>query len=100
MADKIPVKVDSALEDLIPGFLENMSKNVELFREAIAKNDFEFCRARGHNIKGSGGGYGFHRISELGKVIEDAAKAEDMGTITKAVDEYEDYLNRVDITYG
>jgi len=99
MSQEILVKIDSALEDLIPGFLENMNKNVGLFREALAGDDIEFCRSRGHNLKGSGGGYGFDRITEIGKVIENAAKAGDKPTISQSVDELEDYLNRVKVTF-
>ena len=99
MADKIKIEVDSALEDLIPGFLNNMNENVRLFREALGKDDFDFLRSRGHNIKGSGGGYGFDRITALGRIIEAAAKESNKDPIVEAVNELEDYLGRVDIVF-
>ena len=99
MPDKIKVEIDSSLEELIPRFLNNMNNNVTLFREALEKGDMETCRSTGHKIKGSGGGYGFNKITEIGKTIEEAAKASDSDSIAKAVDEYEDYLSRIEVVY-
>jgi DNA-binding NarL/FixJ family response regulator len=58
------VKIDRDLEDLIPGYLEKRLADVTSIREAAGKNDFEMIRVLGHTMKGSGGGYGFDRITE------------------------------------
>ena len=98
-SDKIQVVVDADLEELIPGFLENRSKDVGNLRSALAGDDFETLRSVGHSLKGVGGGYGFDLISEIGAKIETAAKAGDKDSIPGLIDEFADYLERVEITF-
>lgn len=98
-ADKIKVEVDSDLEDLIPTYLSNLDKNLQKIVDAITGGDFEQCRVLGHNMKGSGGGYGFHDLSRYGKQIEDAAKQNNADEIQKTLDQIRDYLTRIEITY-
>ncbi len=96
---KIRVEVDSDLEDLIPTYLSNLDGNLEKLAAAVAAGDFEQARILGHNMKGSGGGYGFHDLSTHGKTIEDAAKASDAATITETLGKIRDYLGNIDIVY-
>ena len=44
--EKIIVQVDSDLEDLIPGYLENRNKDIESITEALRQNDFETISAK------------------------------------------------------
>ncbi|MEQ9362693.1 MAG: Hpt domain-containing protein [Leptospirales bacterium] len=97
--DTIKVEVDADLEDLIPTYLSNLDKNLEKITAAVGSGDFEQCRVLGHNMKGSGGGYGFHDLSRYGKQIEDAAKESNDGEIQKTLDQIKDYLTRIDISY-
>ena len=97
--DTIKVEVDSDLEDLIPTYLSNLDKNLQKITDAVSANDMEQCRVLGHNMKGSGGGYGFHDLSKYGKQIEEAAKTGNAGEISKTLDQIRDYLTRIDITY-
>jgi HPt (histidine-containing phosphotransfer) domain-containing protein len=98
-ADKIIVKVDSDLEDLIPGFLENRRKDVKSLREALAANKIESLRSIGHSLKGVGGGYGFTGLSEIGADIEKTAKSGEISPIGGLIDKMTDYLDRVEISY-
>lgn len=100
MSEKeIQVIIDRDLEDLIPGFMENRKADVVKMREALAQQDFESLRSTGHSLKGVGGGYGFAFISEIGAVIESAAKINDMETITSSIDKLENYLVNVRISF-
>lgn len=98
-SEKIVVRVDPDLEDLIPEFLENRHKDTESITQLLKDEDFENIRILGHSMKGSGGGYGFDRISEIGKSIEDAAKTKDWEIIKGCVGELSSYLNRVEVSY-
>ena len=71
----VSVIVDRDLEDLIPGYLSNRERDVAKVAEALAAGDFETLRVIGHSMKGSGGGYGFDALSDLGSQIEQAALA-------------------------
>jgi HPt (histidine-containing phosphotransfer) domain-containing protein len=98
-AQRIVVNVDAELEDLVPGFLENRRSDVGKMRTALSTGEFDAIRVLGHSMKGSGGGYGFNAITDIGRRIEDAAKVRDSDSIVRAIDELSDYLERVDVVY-
>jgi CheY-like chemotaxis protein len=93
------VKVDKDLEDLIPGYLEKRLVDVSSIRDAAGSGNFEAIRVLGHTMKGSGGGYGFDRITEIGRQIEDAAKQGDKDECLRRADELASYLTHLTITY-
>jgi PAS domain S-box-containing protein len=93
------VKIDRDLADLIPGYLEKRHADVASIREAAGKNDFEMIRVLGHTMKGSGGGYGFDRITEIGRELEEAAKTGDKEKCLQHANELADYLAHLTIAY-
>lgn len=97
--EKITVKIDPDLEELIPGFLENRLRDITNLKAASSNNDFEALKSIGHSLKGVGGGYGFAMITQLGADIELLAKANDISRIRQRISELEDYLQRIDIQY-
>ncbi|MEO7743540.1 MAG: ATP-binding protein, partial [Usitatibacter sp.] len=70
---RIVVRVDPNLADLIPGFLENRRRDVATIATALGQADFEAIRIVGHNMKGSGAGYGLVAITEIGASLEQSA---------------------------
>jgi HPt (histidine-containing phosphotransfer) domain-containing protein len=65
--------VDAGLAKLVPSFLENRRRDLEAIASALARSDYDNVRILGHNMKGSGAGYGFDRITEIGASLEQAA---------------------------
>ncbi|MCE5281438.1 MAG: Hpt domain-containing protein [Deltaproteobacteria bacterium] len=98
--EKIVVKIDPDLAELIPGYLENRTQDILQILEALERADFETIRTLGHGMKGSGGGYGFAPITEIGKVIETAAKEGKAGEIREGVESLRSYLEKVEVVYG
>ena len=96
---EIVVTVAKDLEDLIPVFFKNRLKEVEALRAALAAADFAQLAQLGHRMKGVGSSYGFARVSDLGKVIEDAAKAAERAPIDASIVEYAEYLANVKVVY-
>lgn len=97
---KIVVYVDAELEDLIPGFLENRQSDIKSMSEALRQGDYETIRILGHTMKGTGGGYGFDAITEIGASLEQFAK--DKATpeeIQKKIDELSTYLEHLKVVY-
>ncbi|HVP09009.1 MAG TPA: Hpt domain-containing protein [Burkholderiales bacterium] len=99
MSEPITVTVAKDLEDLVPTFMKNRGKELDALRAALAVGDLEQMRQLGHRMKGVGNSYGFEQVSQLGKQIEDGAKADDRTTLEKRLAEYADYLARVKIVY-
>ncbi len=93
------VTVDKSLEDLIPTFLGNRRKELEALRVALAAADFEQLRQLGHRMRGVGNSYGFDRVSDIGRVIEDGARSGDKAGIEKQIADYGDYLSKLQISY-
>ena len=62
-------------------YINHTSKELVTIMDNLETNSFDSLRTFGHNIKGSGGMYGFNEVTEIGAVIEAAAKDEDMALI-------------------
>ena len=97
--EKIIVTVDSDLEDLIPGFLENRNLDIKTIYDALARDDYDAIAKLGHSMKGVGGGYGFDTITDIGRSIEQAAKDKNPQKIKASLSELSDYLEHVEIVF-
>jgi len=95
----IVVKVDADLEDLIPGYLENRSKDINKIVNCMQAGDYDTIRRLAHRMKGSGGGYGFDGITDIGAAMEQAALARDANGIEEQVRILQDYLTGVEVVY-
>lgn len=93
------VTISRDLEDLVPVFMKNRHKELEVLRKALAEADFEQLRQLGHRMKGVGNSYGFSKVSDLGKQIEDGAHPGNEGHLQSCIEDYADYLSKVTITY-
>lgn len=91
------VFVDEDILDLVDGYLESCKESVKEIAELLAKEDFENVKRIGHNLKGSGSGYGFEDISKFGKAIEDNAANTNLQPIIDAANDLEAYLNQVSV---
>ncbi|MFZ1908954.1 MAG: Hpt domain-containing protein [Burkholderiales bacterium] len=93
------VVVAKDIADLVPVFMNNRKKELETLRTALAAQDFAQLRQLGHRMKGVGNSYGFSRVSDLGKSIEDGAISEDRSALGASIDEYANYLAHVNVIY-
>jgi two-component system sensor histidine kinase/response regulator len=93
------VRVDADLAELVPGFLENRRTDLDAIASALARADYENVRILGHNMKGSGAGYGFNRITELGASLEQAAGRCESEEIRARAAELSRYLDGLHVKY-
>lgn len=96
---KILVRVDPDLADLIPGFLANRRQDITAMQAALEQGDFETVRILGHSMKGSGGGYGFDAVTDIGAALEQAAKSDDHEEMRKQIGDLSAYLDRIEVVY-
>ena len=68
-------------------YINHTSKELAKIQGDIDAVEIDSLRTFGHNIKGSGGMYGFGEITDLGAEIEASAKANDRSKI-KSLLEY------------
>ena len=93
------VYIDQDLEVLIPRFLENREEDIKRLEELLKESDFEQIRIIGHSMKGSGGGYGFDYLTEIGSKIEKQAESKNENKIKNLINELRDYLDNIEIIY-
>jgi CheY-like chemotaxis protein/HPt (histidine-containing phosphotransfer) domain-containing protein len=91
------VYIDPDLEDLIPDFIANIKKEVDVINTLIVNNDTKGIQRIGHNLKGTGGSYGFDEITDIGIEMEEAAKNVDKEAIMRLNNRLENYLSSVNI---
>jgi len=97
--EKIIVIADEDFRDLIPGYLENRRKDITEILAALDHSDFETIRFLGHKMKGSGGGYGFDGITEIGGACEEAAKQSGAREVREQVNRLQAYLENVEVVF-
>ena len=73
-------------------YVKHTFKELNSLKQDIDSIAFDSVRTFGHNIKGSGGMYGFNEITELGSIIESAAKDENMERIKSNLETLELFL--------
>ena len=73
-------------------YVNHTSKELMSIMETLDTKSFDSLRTFGHNIKGSGGMYGFNEVTEIGAVIEAAAKEEDMDLIKSNLNTLDSFL--------
>jgi hypothetical protein len=80
------IPISDQVRELVPQYLASKEKQIEEARLALAAGDFSPIRRFGHNLKGTGRGYGFPSIEELGREIEQAAVQADPNRIAQQLD--------------
>ena len=83
------------LADRTPAYLENCRLNVIDMLSALDCGDFEAVIILGHNLRGSGGGFGFQTITDIGAGLEQAADLSDSAVSRRWVSELSSYLDHL-----
>ena len=99
MTEKLIIQVDRDLEDLMPLFMQTRQRDLDGLAQGLVSNDFVALRAIGHGMKGSGGAFGFQRVTDIGDIIEASALKHDAVTIEQQLALLRDYLKRAEIEY-
>jgi len=93
--DRIDVPVESWLKPVVGTYLDKCRGDVAKLRAAVDCGDYTTIRMLGHQLAGSGGGYGFGTITQIGSALEDSALASDTGKMRTSIEDLDRYLNAV-----
>src|SRR6185295_15260387 len=96
MPEKIQLNVEPALRELVPGFLANRRKDLEVIGRALNSGNLEAIRVVGHNIRCFSRVYGFEELTALGEEIQQAAADASTLRIAHAQTQLASYLSRID----
>ena len=87
--------VEEWLKPVVGGYLEKRRGDVAKLRAALDRGDYGTIRTLGHQMAGTGGGYGFEPITEIGGALEESALAGDAARIRASIDDLDRYLSAV-----
>jgi two-component system sensor histidine kinase/response regulator len=91
----IGIEMPPGLEEIVPGYLAARREELPELMALLAASAFERLAVASHNIKGSGGSYGFPELTRMGAALERSAKQKDPGSLSIQLTELSDYLGRV-----
>ena len=69
------LKEDPSYADIVVQFVEGLTNRLDTMKEALATSDFDALRVAAHQLKGSGGGYGYPVLTERAAELEQHARA-------------------------
>ncbi|WP_439478126.1 PAS domain S-box protein [Brevundimonas sp.] len=93
--DAPPSRGAQRLVEQTPAYLENCRLNVIAMLAALDCGDFQVVTILGHNLRGSGGGFGFQMITDIGAGLEQAADAADAAVSRRWLGELSSYLDHL-----
>ena len=93
--EKILLHADPRLRAAIPEYLSRRREDVRRIHAALERSDYDTIRDLAHKMSGTGGGYGFPRITEIGSAMEAAAKQQNAGAIRSQIEELSRYLEHI-----
>jgi HPt (histidine-containing phosphotransfer) domain-containing protein len=99
MRQPITITCNKDLEPLVPRYLARRREEIARLRASLEARDFGALRIVGHSLKGSGGGFGFWGLSDIGARIEKAAMAADAAALERLLAEHADHVERLDVVY-
>ena len=74
-------------------YVAHLLTEIPKIKGALNSKDYQALMIFGHNIKGSGGMYGFDDITDIGFKMETLAKAENFNSLEAIVIELEKNIN-------
>ncbi len=95
--ERIVVRADDRLRAVVPEYLTKRREDVGTMQAALDRADFHTIRELAHKISGTGGSYGFPRLTEIGTALESAARQENPEQVRAQVEELSRYLGRVEV---
>jgi HPt (histidine-containing phosphotransfer) domain-containing protein len=92
-------RIDPDLEELMERFFASSLEDVDIMRSALARGDYQTLVRLGHTAKGTGYGYGFRGMGDIGQALEKAARAGDRAQCHALVERMAYYLSTVQVEF-
>lgn len=88
------------LEELMDRFFSSSRDDLGKMQSALDAMDFETLIRLGHTAKGTGYGYGFRGMGDIGVKLEDAAKDRNENGVRTQLERMTYYLDNVKVEFG
>ena len=93
------VTVIPDFQEVVPSFLNSVRQDIISMTEALRDNNYKKIIELGHRIKGAGGGYGFHHLSEMARSLEKLAEEGNVEEIQRQLEAFLSYLDTLHVVY-
>jgi CheY-like chemotaxis protein len=97
ISGKIRISPPEGIEALVPDYLASVRSDLDKILAGVDAKDCKIAGRLGHQLKGTGQGYGFPEITRTGAAIEFAAMADDEDEVRSQILALASYLDRVEI---
>ena len=94
-ADQSDIDYDIEMEKLVDEFVESLPGYAAGLQEATENQDWEQVKSLAHQLKGTGGGFGFQNISALAENIENNLKLKALDKVVVGLGELFEYIDQV-----
>jgi HPt (histidine-containing phosphotransfer) domain-containing protein len=89
------VRENPSLTGIVLEFVEGLKPRLVRMEDALRAFDFETLRIAAHQLKGSGGGFGYPLLSQKAARLEHGAKTRMLNDCLEALEELRDLCKRV-----
>jgi PAS domain S-box-containing protein len=93
----IVIEMPQGLEDFVPDYLTSRREALPQMMALLSASNFERLADMAHDMKGTGGAYGFAGLTRMGAELEESAKLMDAEALTSQLAELKEYLDRVQL---
>lgn len=93
----LQMSIPEDLQDLVPGYLSARRAELHQLTTLLAARNFGRLGSLAHDIKGSGGSFGFPDLTRLGGALETSAQNGDPAAVQDILAQLGDYLDRVQL---
>jgi PAS domain S-box-containing protein len=89
---------EDAFEQILAQYLKVRHQELPDMERALESGEFERLRIIGHNLAGSGTSYGFPRLTELGRLLEQAICSGDLAAVPSHVNEISGFVRSLNVS--
>lgn len=93
------VRIPAHLSKLVPNFLTNRAKDLDIARGSLASAEWDQLAMIGHRLYGTAASYGFTALGEIGRRIEEAAGRQSATETAEQLQAWQAYLAQLDVVY-
>jgi len=97
MAGKTVLPEEDEFLALVKEYVLDMKQQAPRIRQWLDSGAFDSIERAGHNLKGTGGLYGFDVLTQIGTSLEKAAVKRDVEVIERLCEELAVYISEIGI---
>jgi len=90
-----PIEIPEDLIELIPDYYRRRAEEAIQLTELIKKNDLVTLQRLGHSVKGTAASYGFFRLGQIAKDLDEAAKKQDPAACGRAAEAFIHHVGEI-----